>query len=73
MRDEVEGFLKPLRQMALDGDVESFYEEFHAEAARAAELYTEDGPAPTWPLVKSEIPNVMARLKVAVDNGEADE
>lgn len=73
MRDEVERFLDPLRQAALDGDVEDFYDEFHAEMNRAAELYTGNGPAITWPLVSSEIPNVLRTLKVAVDNGEADE
>ncbi|SMY11415.1 Z1 domain-containing protein [Brevibacterium jeotgali] len=73
MRDEVNRFLKPLQDEALDGETDSFYDVFHAEMNRAAELDTGDGPAPTWPSVKAEIPNVLRTLKVAVDNGSADE
>ncbi|WP_198392394.1 Z1 domain-containing protein [Brevibacterium yomogidense] len=73
MRDEVNRFLKPLQDEALDGDTDSFYDVFHAEMNRAAELYTGDGPAPTWPSVKAEILNVLRTLRVAVDNGSADE
>ncbi|GAA4835010.1 Z1 domain-containing protein [Garicola koreensis] len=73
MRDEVHSFLKPIRDRALDGDVDDFYDLFHAEMNRAAELYTGTGPAPTWPTVKAEIPNVLRTLKISVDNGTADE
>lgn len=73
MRDEVNRFLKPLQDEALDGETDSFYDIFHTEMNRAAELYSGDGPAPTWPSVRAEIPNVLRTLKVAVDNGSADE
>lgn len=72
MRDEIHAFLEPLRQAALDGNVDSFYDVFHEEMNRAAELYTGGGPAPTWPHVSAEIPNVLRTLNVAVDNGEAE-
>lgn len=72
MRDQINAFLAPLRQEARDGRPESFYDVFHAEMDRVAELYTGDGPAPTWPRISDEIPNVLRNLRVAVDNSEAD-
>ncbi|MCX0278266.1 Z1 domain-containing protein [Nocardia zapadnayensis] len=72
IRDAVDQFIGPLAQSALDGDVSEFYDVFHEEMNRAAELYTGDGPAPTWPTVKMEIPNVLRTLKIAVDNSSAE-
>ncbi|WP_172172659.1 Z1 domain-containing protein [Brevibacterium sp. CT2-23B] len=73
MRDEIQSFLQPLRKAALDGDVDSFYEVFHDEMNRAAELYTGNSPAPAWPEVSTEIRSVLRTLDVAVDNGSADD
>lgn len=73
MRDEIQEFLEPLRKAALDGDTKSFYEVFHAEMNRAAELYTGNSPAPAWPEVSTEIRSVLRTLDVAVDNGSADD
>lgn len=72
LRDAVRAFIEPLAQNALDGDVDDFYEIFHEEMNRAAELYTGDGPAPTWPSVKEEIPNVLRTLRISVDNSSAE-
>ncbi|MGL3148956.1 Z1 domain-containing protein [Microbacterium sp. A82] len=72
-RDVVEAYLEPLRQLALDGDVEEFREIFREEINRAAGLYTGDGIAPTWPRIREEIPNVLRVLKLSVDNGRAEE
>lgn len=72
-REAVEAYLEPLRQRALDGDVEDFREIFIREINRAAALYTGEGVAPTWPRVSDEIPNVLRVLKLSVDNGRADE
>lgn len=72
-RDAVDAYLEPLRQLALDGDADDFREIFKNEINRAAELYTGDGAAPTWPRVSDEIPNVLRVLKLSVDNGRADE
>lgn len=72
MRDAVKEFLEPLKERALNGDVEDFKDTFFAEINRAEELYTGDD-APIWPAVKAEIPNVLRALQVAVDNGSADE
>ena len=72
MRDALNAFLKPLKDKALDGNVESFHEVFKAEINRAAELYTGEGPAPTWPLVQVEILNVLRTLQVLVDNRDAE-
>lgn len=73
MRDVVEAYLEPLRELALDGDVDEFREIFMEEINRAAELYTGDGVAPTWPRIREEIPNVLRVLKLSVDNGRAEE
>lgn len=73
MRDEIQSFLHPLRKAALDGEVESFYDVFHEEMNRAAELYTGNSPAPAWPEVSTEIRSVLRTLDVAVDNGSADD
>lgn len=73
LRDEIQSFLHPLRKAALDGDVSGFYDVFHEEMNRAAELYTGDSPAPVWPYVSTEIRNVLRTLDVAVDNGSADD
>lgn len=72
MRDAVEEFLEPLRMEARDGEVDSFYEIFHEEFDRAAELYRGKGTAATWPQIRDEIPNVVRSLRVAVDNSKAD-
>lgn len=71
MRDAVNAFLNPLKQLAREGDVESFRNIFHDEIDRAAGLYTGYGEAPTWPRVSTEIPNVLRNLRVSVDNGSA--
>lgn len=73
MRDAVSAYLEPLREAAMDGDSEAFHDIFKAEINRAAELYTGDGAAPTWPRIRDEIPNVLRVLKISVDNGKADE
>ncbi|MGO1466886.1 Z1 domain-containing protein [Microbacterium gubbeenense] len=73
MRDAVNDYLEPLRQSALDGDAGPFRDVFKEEINRAAELYTGDGAAPTWPRISEEILNVMRFLKVSVDNGRADD
>lgn len=73
LRDEIQTFLRPLRKAALDGDVSGFYDLFHEEMNRAAELYTGSSPAPVWPDVSTEIRNVLRTLDVAVDNGSADD
>lgn len=72
LRDAVNSYLAPLKERALDGDVDDFHEVFRVEMNRAAELFTGDGPAPTWPSVREEIPNVLRTLRVAVDNGSAE-
>lgn len=72
LRDAVNAYLAPLKERALDGDVDGFHEVFREEMNRAAELFTGDGPAPTWPSVREEIPNVLRTLRVAVDNGAAE-
>jgi hypothetical protein len=71
MRDEIQSFLHPLRKAALDGDVNDFYDVFHEEMNRAAELYSGNSPAPAWPEVSTEIRSVLRILDVAVDNGSA--
>lgn len=72
MREEIQSFLHPLRRAALDGDVDSFYDVFHEEMNRSAELYTGSSAAPAWPEVSTEIRSVLRTLDVAVDNGSAD-
>lgn len=72
MRDAVDKFLQPLLHQAREADVESFREVFHAERDRAAELYTGDSSAPSWQAVSDEIPNVLRKIHVSVDNGQAD-
>lgn len=73
MREKIQLFLRPLRRAALDGDVDSFYDVFHEEMNRAAELYTGNSPAPAWPEVSTEVRSVLRTLDVAVDNGSADD
>lgn len=72
MRETINGFLEPLKMSGRNGEVESFRKIFEAEEARVAELYTGTGPAPTWPAVSRELPNVLRALKVVVDNGDED-
>ena len=72
MSEALNAYLQPLKDRALDGDVDGFHAVFKAEMNRAAELYTGDGPAPTWPAVQAEIPNVLRTLRIAVDNGSAE-
>lgn len=73
MRDVINGFLAPLKEDGRNGEVETFRSIFSREEGRVAQLYTGDGPAPTWPAVSAEIPNVLRSLKVVVDNGDEDE
>ncbi|AZQ77092.1 hypothetical protein EJ997_06875 [Flaviflexus ciconiae] len=73
LRDAVKLFLAKLEKEALDGDVSSFYDTFVSEVNKAAELYTGDDLAPTWPKVQEQIGAVLRTLTVAVDNGYADE
>ncbi|MGP9652026.1 Z1 domain-containing protein [Glutamicibacter sp. AOP38-B1-38] len=73
MRDEVKAFLAPLQRAAREEEVDSFLDTFHNERDRAAELYTGEMDAPSWQLVKAEIPNVLRAIKVSVDNGSASD
>lgn len=72
MRDAVREFLEPLQRAAREGDVESFRDVFHREFDRAAELYTGDAEATSWPRVSQEIPHVLRQIRLSVDNGRAD-
>lgn len=73
MRDAVEEFLAPLRQDALVDKVSVFLDVFKNEMNRAGHLYRGDGPPATWKNVSREIPGVLHSLRVAVDNGRADD
>lgn len=73
MRDAVEEFLKQLRQRALVDDVDSFIDVFKDEMSRAGHLFHGDGTASTWQHISKEIPSVTHGLRVAVDNGQAED
>ena len=49
MRDSVNAFLAPLKSDGQNENVESFQAIFKQEEGRVSQLYTGDGPAPTWP------------------------
>ncbi|MDT1862425.1 hypothetical protein FPK50_23305, partial [Acinetobacter baumannii] len=59
-----------MKERAREGDVSEFRAIFNEEEDRVAELYTGDGPAPTWPAIQGEILNVLRVLRVVVDNGK---
>ncbi len=73
MRDAIVKFLEPLKRRAREDDVEAFREIFHAERDRAAHLYRGGDSAPSWGSVSAEIPTVLWKLKVVVDNSRAKE
>lgn len=73
MRNAVEEFLKQLRQKALVDDVDAFIDVFKQEMSRAGHLFHGDGTASTWQHISKEIPPVMHGLRVAVDNGQAED
>ncbi|WP_211978364.1 Z1 domain-containing protein [Brevibacterium sp. W7.2] len=73
MREAVEEFLEPIRQLALNDDVESFREVFTKEMSRAGHLFHGDASTSTWKHVSREIPAVLHSLRVAVDNSKAED
>lgn len=70
MQEAINDFLDPMKERAREGDVSEFRAIFNEEEDRVAELYTGDGPAPTWPAIQGEILNVLRVLRVVVDNGK---
>lgn len=72
MSKAVDAFLDPLKHAAREGDVSRFRETFHTERDRAADLYTGDEGATTWQQVEAEIPNVLRKIRISVDNGTAE-
>ncbi|WP_144588420.1 Z1 domain-containing protein [Brevibacterium casei] len=73
MRNAVEEFLEPVRRLALNDDVESFRDVFTKEMSRAGHLFPGDATTSTWKHVSREIPAVLHRLRVAVDNSKAED
>lgn len=72
MSDAVSDFLEPLQRAAREGNVASFRETFHEERDRVADLYTGEEGAETWQQVEAEIPAILRKVKISVDNGTAE-
>lgn len=72
MSEAVATFLEPLQRAAREGNLDEFREVFHQERDRAADLFTGEDGASTWQQVEAEIPAVLRKVKISVDNGTAE-
>ena len=72
MSKAVLAYLEPLQRSAREGDVSAFREIFHEERDRAESLYSGDDGAETWQQVQAEIPTVLRKVRISVDNGTAE-
>jgi hypothetical protein len=71
MRDRLVARLEELAQDVARGNLESLQEMFDSEKDRASEVRTED--MPSWPAVSQQLPHVLEKVRVVVDNGYSDD
>lgn len=69
MKRRLDDLLESLRGEVADGDLDRFAASFETESVRAISVASQG--VPSWPSVASEIPAVLAAIRVVVDNGSS--